>query len=140
MLPAQPVGQPPVPTRSVQRAVIATAILLLALVHTYLFRHHITDDAFIAFRPYPNGLHADVIGSLSTEKTTQVVEREHSNGGPALEAGGRERIAFRVYRGLGQENPVKCPSCYPWPVKFSRCQRREFARNFAHNRPEFNTC
>lgn len=50
MLPARPVGPRPVPTRPVQRAFIVTAILLLALGHTCFFRHHITDDAFIAFR------------------------------------------------------------------------------------------
>jgi arabinofuranosyltransferase len=43
-----------VPTRPVQRAVIATAILLLTLGHSWFFRHHITDDAFIGFRYLEN--------------------------------------------------------------------------------------
>jgi len=40
--------------RSRQHALVAAALLLVALVHTWQFRHHLTDDAFISFRYLTN--------------------------------------------------------------------------------------
>ncbi len=42
------------PGRTRQHALIAAALLLIALVHTWQFRHHLTDDAFISFRYLAN--------------------------------------------------------------------------------------
>jgi hypothetical protein len=40
--------------RTRQRALVAAAILLVAGLHTWLFRHHLTDDAFISLRYLAN--------------------------------------------------------------------------------------
>ncbi len=40
--------------RSRQHSLVALALLLVALVHTWQFRHHLTDDAFISFRYLAN--------------------------------------------------------------------------------------
>jgi len=40
--------------RSRQHALIAAALLLVALVHAWQFRHHLTDDAFISLRYLAN--------------------------------------------------------------------------------------
>jgi arabinofuranosyltransferase len=42
------------PARSRHRVLIGAAILLVALVHSWRFRHHLTDDAFISFRYLAN--------------------------------------------------------------------------------------
>ena len=42
------------PARSKARALFGVALLLAALLHTWRFRHHLTDDAFISFRYLAN--------------------------------------------------------------------------------------
>src|SRR5262245_46970829 len=42
------------PARSKARALLGVALLLAALLHTWRFRHHLTDDAFISFRYLAN--------------------------------------------------------------------------------------
>jgi arabinofuranosyltransferase len=42
------------PARSRRHDLVAAALLLVALVHAWQFRHHLTDDAFISFRYLAN--------------------------------------------------------------------------------------